>query len=117
MNTQRAKRIVGILPALLVSLVHFRLSLLIAPHANVVFQRWFDSGEQATGADAAIAAVDRFLSLPIPAIFFAAHPVYGLAPGWWIATVVNSFMWGLAMYACYAISSWLLDKYVLRLPS
>lgn len=117
MNPRRATRIAGVLPSLLVSLVHFRLSILVAPHANVVFQRWFDSGEQATGADAAIAAVDRFLSLPIPAIFFAAHPVHGLARGWWIATAVNSVLWGLAVYSCYAVSIWVVNKYVLHLPA
>ena len=111
MTPRRATRIAGILPSLLVSIVHFRLSLLVAPHANVVFQRWFDSGEQATGADAVIAAVDRFLSLPIPAIFLAAHPVYRLAWGWWIATAVNSILWGLTAYVCYALSLWLLNKY------
>ncbi len=116
MKPQHAKRIAGILPSLLVSLVHFRLSLLVAPHANVVFQRWFDTGEVATGADAVVASVDRFLSLPIPAIFFAAHPVYRLARGWWIATAVNSVIWGLAVYACYVLSIWVLNKYVRRLP-
>jgi len=116
MKLQRATRIAGILPSLLVSLIHFRLSLLVAPHANVVFQRWFDTGEQPTGADALVASVNRFLSLPIPAIFFAAHPVYGLARGWWIATAVNSIFWGLAVYASYALSIWVLNKYVRALP-
>ena len=111
MTPRRATRIAGIRPSLLVAIVHFRLSLLVAPHANVVFQRWFDSGEPATGADAVVAAVDRFLSLPIPAIFLAAHPVYGLAWGWWIATAVNSILWGLTSYACNALSLWLLNKY------
>ena len=58
-------KIAGILPSLLVSLVHFRLSVLVAPHANVVFQRWFDTGERPSGVDAVIADVNGFLSKPI----------------------------------------------------
>jgi hypothetical protein len=117
MKPQTASRIGGILPSLLVSVTHFRLNLLVAPHANVVFQRWFDTGERATGADAIVASVDRFLSFPIPAIFFAAHPVYGIARGWWIATAINSLLWGLAVYACYIASLWVLNKFVRSLPA
>jgi hypothetical protein len=114
MKPPRATRIAGILPSLLVSIVHFRLSVLVAPHANIVFQRWFDSGEQATGADAVVASIDRFLSIPIPAIFFAAHPVYGLARGWWIATIANSVIWGLTLYATYLIAFWVLNRVAQR---
>lgn len=111
MKPQRAQRIAGILPSLLVSVVHFRLSVLVAPYANVVFQRWFDTGEQATGADAVVASIDRFLSIPIPAILFAAHPSYGLARGWWIATIANSVIWGLTSYATYLIALWILNRF------
>jgi hypothetical protein len=60
MKPQPSTRVAGILPSLLVAVVHFRLNLLVAPYANVVFQRWFDTGEQAIGADALVASVNRF---------------------------------------------------------
>jgi|GEM_PF-5416854 len=111
MKLQGATKMAGILPSMLVSLVHFRLSILVAPSANVAFQHTFDTGERATGADAVIVAVDRFLSVPIPAIFFASHPVHGLTNGWWIVTGLNSVFWGLFIYACYTFSTWALNRY------
>ncbi len=110
MKPQSATRIAGILPSLLVSLVHFRLSVLVAPYANVVFQRWFDTGERPSGVDAIIADVNAFLSKPIPALVFAAHPVYGLAREWWVATVANSLIWGLTLYATYLLAFWVLNR-------
>jgi len=110
MKPQRATRIAGVLPSLLVSLIHFRLSVLVAPHANVVFQRWFDTGERPSGVDAVIADLNAFLSKPIPALAFAAHPVYGLARGWWVATIANSVIWGLTLYATYLIAFWVLNR-------
>ena len=110
MKPQHVPKVAAIVPSVLVALVHFRLSLLVGPSANVVFQHWFDSGAPASGTDSVIASVERSLSIPIPALFFAAHPVYGMARGWWVATIINSVLWGLAIYASYALAAWLLNK-------
>ena len=100
----------AIIPSIIVAVVHFKLSVLVEPQANIVFQRWFDTGEQASGADAVIASIDAFLSKPIPTILLARHPVYGPPSEWWIATAVNSILWGAAIYACYRLSSWLFKR-------
>jgi hypothetical protein len=110
MKPQHAPKVAAIFPSVLVSLVHFRLSLLVGPSANVIFQRWFDSGESPSGTDAVIASIERFLSIPIPALFFAAHPVYGMARGWWVATIINSAIWGLAIYASFVLAVWFLNR-------
>jgi hypothetical protein len=110
MKPQHVPRVAAIFLSVLVALVHFRLSVRVGPSANVVFQRWFDTGESPSGTDAVIASVERFLSIPIPALFFAAHPVYGLARGWWVATIINSVVWGLAIYASYVLATWLLNR-------
>lgn len=98
----------AIVPSILVAVVHFKLSILVGPQANVVFQRWFDTGERASGVDAVVASVDAFLAKPIPTVLLARHPVYGPASEWWIATAVNSFLWGAAIYACCKLPSRLL---------
>jgi hypothetical protein len=100
----------AIIPSIIVSIVHFKLSVLVEPQANIVFQHWFDTGERASGADAVIESVNVFLSKPIPAIFLARHPVYGPPLSWWVATAVNSVLWGAAIYACYRLSSWLFKR-------
>lgn len=100
----------AILPSIVVAIIHFKLSVLVGAHANVVFQRWFDSGERASGADAVIASIDSFLAKPIPTVLLAKHPVYGLPFEWWVATAVNSILWGAAIYACYKLSSWLYKR-------
>jgi hypothetical protein len=110
MKPRHVPKVAAIFPSVLVALVHFRLSVLVGPSANVVFQRWFDTGESASGTDSVIASVEKFLSMPIPALFFAAHPVYGMARGWWVATIINSVLWGLAIYASYVLAAWLLNK-------
>ena len=110
MKPQHIPKVAAIFPSVLVALVHFRLSVLVGPSANVVFQRWFDSGEAASGNDAVIASLEKILSIPIPALFFAAHPVYGMARGWWVATIINSVVWGLTIYASYVLAGWLLNK-------
>ena len=110
MKPQHIPKVAAVFPSVLVSLVHFRLSVLVGPSANEGFQRWFDSGEPASGTDAVIASVERILSIPIPALFFAAHPVYGMARGWWVATIMNSVLWGFAIYASYVLAVWLLNK-------
>lgn len=108
MKLQHLPKFAAIFPSILIALIHFRLSVLVGPYANVVFQHRFDTGEPASGADAVIQSVNRLLSTPIPALLFAKHPVYGLAWGWWAATILNSMTWGLAVYACYQLSTWLL---------
>jgi hypothetical protein len=80
----------------------------------VVFQHWFDTGERPSGGDAAVADVNALLSKPIPALLFAAHPVNGLARGWWMATIANSVIWGLTLYATYLVVSWVLNRIVRR---
>ena len=110
MKSQHIPKVAAIFPSVLVALVHFRLSVLVGPSANVVFQRWFDSGEPASGTDAVIASVEKILSIPIPALFFAAHPAYGMARGWWVATIINSMLWGVAIYVSYVLAGWLLTK-------
>ena len=110
MKPQSLPKLAAILPSVLIALVHFRLSLLVGPQANAVFQHWFDTGAPASGSDAVIQSVNNVLSFPIPAIWFAKHPVYGMARGWWVATILNSILWGLALYACYALPMWLFRK-------
>ena len=110
MKPQHVPKGAAIVPSALVALVHFRLSVLLGPSANVVFQHWFDSGASAFGTDSVIASVERSLSTPIPALFFADHPIYGMAGGWWVATIINSLVWGLAIYASYMLAAWLLNK-------
>jgi hypothetical protein len=114
MKPQRIHRIAAIVPSLVVSLVHFKLSVLLAPHANVVFQRRFDTGALPTGADAIIYEVNTVLSRPIPALLFAGHPVYGLLRDWWYATIANSIIWGLTLYALYLLVAWVLDRITRR---
>jgi hypothetical protein len=114
MTPQRANKIAAIVPSVLVAVVHFTLSVRIAPYANVVFQHWFDTGERPSGVDAAIADVNALLSKPIPALLFATHPIYGLARGWWIATIANSVIWGLTLYATYLVVSWVLNRITRR---
>src|SRR5258707_315959 len=103
-------KLIAFLPSVLGSLIHFQLSVLVGPRANAIFQHWFDTGEPASGADTVIQSVNNILSFPIPALFFAKHPAYGLAPGWWVATILNSVLWGLVIYACYAIPMRLLGN-------
>lgn len=98
------------IPSIVVAIIHFKLSVLIGPHANIVFQHWFDTGERPSGADAVIVSVDSFLAKPIPTVFLAKHPVYGLPFEWWLATAVNSLLWGAAVYALYRLSSWLFRR-------
>lgn len=100
----------AVIPSIVVAIIHFKLCVLVGAHANEVFQRWFDSGEQAFGADAVIASVDRFLAKPIPTVLLAKHPVYGLPFEWWAATAVNSILWGATIYFCYLFSSWLFKR-------
>jgi hypothetical protein len=98
----------AIFPSIIVAAIHFKLCVMVEPPANAVFQRWFDSGEQATGADAVIASINNFLTKPIPTILLAKNPVYPLPFEWWLATATNSIIWGAFIYACYRLSSWLL---------
>ena len=104
MKSQHVLKLAAIIPSILVALVHFTLSVRVGPYANVVFQHWFDTGQSPSGADAVLASVDGFLSIPIPAVFFASHPVHGLARGWWVATIVNSIHLGFSdlclVHAC-----------------
>ena len=110
MKPQHVPKVAAIFSSILVALVHFILSVRVGPYANVVFQRWFDTGERASGADALVASVNSFLSKPIPALLFAAHPVYGMARGWWIATIANSLLWGLSVYVSYVVADWALKR-------
>ena len=97
----------AVVPSVFISVVHFGFAVLVGRQANLVFQHAFDTGEAATGADAVLASVDFWLSLPIPAVVLAGHPTYGLSPIWWIATALNSVIWGLAIYGCYRFSRYL----------
>src|ERR1043165_755013 len=92
-------------PSIIVAAIHFKLSVMVEPYANVVFQRMFDSGAGPTGADAVIYSINNFLTTPIPTIFLAKHPVYPLPLEWWLATAVNSILWGAFVYACYRLAS------------
>jgi hypothetical protein len=100
----------AIVPSIIVAAIHFKLCVMVAPRANEVFQRWFDTGEQATGADAVIESINRFLTMPIPTILLARHPAYPLPFEWWLATAVNSIIWGAFIYACYKLSPWLFRR-------
>ena len=96
----------AILPSIVVAAVHFKLSVMVEPRANEIFQRMFDMGEQPTGADAGLYSINNFLTTPIPTILLAGHPSRPLGFGWYFATAVNSVIWGALIYACYRLSSW-----------
>jgi hypothetical protein len=110
MKPQHVQKVAAIFPSVLVAAVHFILSVRIGPYANVVFQHWFDTGERASEGDALVASVNSFLSKPIPALLFAAHPIYGMARGWWAATIANSLLWGLAIYVSYTLAAWTINR-------
>ena len=57
MKPQHVPGIAAILPSLLVALAHFTFSARVGPYANVIFQRWIDTGERASGADAVVVTV------------------------------------------------------------
>ena len=104
---QKVKRFIDIpafIPSAIVALIHFKLSVLVGTQSNNIFQRWFDTGESATGSDAIVSSVDAFLSKPIPTVFLANHPSQSLPFEWWLATAVNSFCWGLFIYICCKLS-------------
>ncbi len=84
--------------ALMLSLIHFGLCILIGHYANLIFQEWFDNGTAITGTNALIRRLNTLLSLPIPTIFLAGHPSYGMLWPWWLATIINSTTWGLTTY-------------------
>jgi hypothetical protein len=112
MKSQHIPKLAAIFPAVLVSLTHLMLSVRIGRYANVVFQHRFDSGQSPSGADAVVESIDKFLSVPIPAILLAAQPVYGLTSGWWVVTVANSVVWGVTIYASYILALSVLSKTV-----
>ena len=91
----------ALLMSLMLAVIHFRLCVLIGPPANQVFQQWFDFGTIATGTDELIRKIDRLLSLPIPTFVFAGHPHYGMLWPWWVATIINSGIWGLVAYSLF----------------
>jgi hypothetical protein len=100
----------AILPSAIVAAIHFRLSTAVGPRANEVFQHWFDTGEQASGADALIQSLSTFLSKPIPAVYFAGHPAYPPPLLYWLTTILNSLFWGIALYACYRFGFWFFKR-------
>ena len=100
----------ALLPSIVVAIIHFKLSVLVGPQANEGFQRWFNTGEGASGADAVVASVNVFLAKPIPTELLAGHPTHQLPTGWWLGTAVNSMLWGAAIYACYTLSLWLFKR-------
>jgi hypothetical protein len=101
-------KLAAVLPSILIALVHLLLRVLLGPYANVIFQRLFDTGETAAGADAVIMSVNNILSLPIPTLLLARHPVYGVSTDWYLATMFNSIAWGLGLYVSYLLAGYLL---------
>jgi hypothetical protein len=97
----------AVLPSVIVSMVHFGFAVLVGRQANLVIQHRFDTGEAVTGADAVVASVNFWLSIPIPAVVLAGHPAHDLSATWWIATALNSVIWGLVVYGCYRFSRYL----------
>lgn len=96
----------AILPSAIIAAIHFRLSIFVGPRANEVFQRWFDTGQHASGADAIIQSVNSFLSKPIPTVYFAGHPAYQPSLLYWLTTILNSLLWGVALYTSYRLAFW-----------
>jgi hypothetical protein len=111
MTPHRRFKLAAILPSLVVVGVHFRLSLLLAPWANQVFQHRFDTGEGSTGADATVYSVYNFLSIPIPAILFAQHPARPVPLTWWLITILNSLCWGAVTYGCFILGLWIVTRF------
>src|SRR5437868_3613563 len=95
----------AMLPAVVVAVIHFRLCLMVAPQANSVFQRWFDTGAQPECSDAAVLSIYKFLSLPVPVVLFAVHPAHAFPLSWWLVSLLDSCLWGLVIYAVYWLPS------------
>lgn len=96
----------ALVPSVFISLMHFKLSLLVQPYSNEAFQHWFDTGEKASGSLGTVRAVDALLSIPIPTVLLAHHPSSPLPIEWWIATAANSIFWGGFVYALFKFSKW-----------
>ncbi len=97
-------------PALAVAVIHLWLSVIVGNSANSAWQHRFDTGEPPIGADATVIAIDRILALPLPTLATAPHPVYGLGKWWRIGTIVNSIVWGAAIYGLYRLGQSLFDR-------
>jgi hypothetical protein len=102
--------IAAVVPSVLVVCAHFGLSALLGPQANIVFQRWFDTGEVATGSGAVVSLLDRILSLPLPATLVAEHPSRGLSGIWWAFHAADSVVWGLCIFGSFVLTKWFLDR-------
>ena len=100
----------AILPSAIIAVIHFKLSTVVGPRANEVFQRWFDTGEQASGADAIIQSVYNVLSKPVPTVYFAGHPAYPPSFLYWLTTILNSLFWGVGLYTSYRFAFWLFKR-------
>ena len=92
-----------------------RLIVFVAPYANVVFQREFDSGEQATALIDCRCRCD-FCLWRYPLIFFFGTPCSSSGLGLVDRHRREQCLWGLAVYACYAVSIWVVDKYARGSP-
>lgn len=90
--------------AALVAMVHISLSVLALPPANERFQEWFDTGVVAPEPEGIIPRLDGMLFFPLPTILLAGHPSRPPGFEWWAATVINGVLWGLAVYACFALA-------------
>ncbi|HJX28718.1 MAG TPA: hypothetical protein VJ885_12475 [Thermoanaerobaculia bacterium] len=90
--------------AALVAMVHISLSVLDLPRANERFQEKFDTGVVTPAPQGTLARLEGILAFPIPAVLLAGHPSRPPGFEWWAATVINGVLWGLAVYACFALA-------------
>src|SRR5690242_2669620 len=97
-------RVPAVLPSIFVAAIHLRLTTFMGPKVNIVFQRWWDTGEPIAGSDLTLTRVYNFLSVPIPTLLLAGHPAAKVHVLYWIATIANSAIWGLALYCCYRLA-------------
>jgi hypothetical protein len=81
--------------ALPVTTLHFSASVLVGPRANEIFQQRFDTGWVPTGADATLVRLNSLLSIPVPTVLLNVHPSRPAPLVWWIATGINSAVWGV----------------------
>lgn len=94
----------ALLPSFVFAATHFALSAIVGPQANAIFQRQFDIGAIPVGAEATVMAVNRLLSIPIPALLLASNPAR-IQVVWWVLTTLNSLCWGTVLYCVYLASA------------
>jgi hypothetical protein len=93
-STRTVPKAAALVAGALVGALHFVASVVVGPRANEIYQQWFDTGRVAAGADATLARLNSLLSTPIPTVLLNLHPSRPAPVSWWMATGVNSVLWG-----------------------